>query len=61
MSDKACKNCHYLTSKNVCPVCKSQAFAERWKGFVQIANPGKSKVAKTLGISVPGRYALKLG
>ncbi len=61
MSDKACKNCHYLSNKSVCPICKSQVFADRWKGFVIITNPQKSKIAENLGVNMPGKYALKIG
>ena len=59
--EKACRNCHYLTTKNVCPVCKSQNFSERWKGFVIVMDADRSEIANQLGAKMPGKYALKLG
>ena len=57
---KACKNCHLITSEGACPACKGQDFADKWRGFVIIINPEISDVAKKMGVSLPGRYALKL-
>jgi len=59
--EKACRNCHRLSSANVCPLCKSQNFSDRWKGFVIILDAGRSKIAEQMGIKMPGKYALKLG
>jgi len=62
-SFKACVNCKALVRKEeeVCPICGSREFSEEWYGMVIVINPEKSKVAKLLGITKPGRYALKVG
>lgn len=59
--DKACKNCHYLSNSTTCPICKSQSFTDRWRGFVIINDPSRSHIADQMGISMPGKYALRLG
>jgi len=59
--EKARKNCHYLSGKNVCPICKSQSFTDRWRGFVLVNDPGRSSIAEKMGIKMPGKYALRLG
>ncbi|RLG89160.1 MAG: DNA-binding protein [Thermoprotei archaeon] len=60
---KACKNCRYLVPvhESRCPNCGSSDFVEEWSGMVIILSPERSKVAKALGITKPGRYALQLG
>ena len=57
---KACKNCHLLTDKPTCPVCKSQDFTPKWKGFMLVIDADRSAVAEKMGIKIPGKYALKL-
>jgi DNA-directed RNA polymerase subunit E" len=49
------------TGGKVCPNCKSTDLSSEWSGLIIIIDPVKSQVAKTLGITVPGRYALKVG
>ena len=58
---KECKNCHLLTEQSVCPVCKSQDFNPKWKGFILVIDAERSAVAKHMSITMPGKYALKLG
>jgi len=59
---KACKRCKALVEKEVaeCPVCGSQEFSEEWEGLIIVIDPDKSNVAKVLGITKPGRYAIKV-
>ncbi len=57
---KACKVCSYLTEEKKCPACGSDELSVRWKGEVMIANPEKSEIAKKLGITKSGRYALSV-
>ena len=60
---KACKNCKYLVPihETQCPNCGSTEFVEEWTGMIIILSPEKSRVAKALGITKPGRFALQLG
>jgi transcription elongation factor SPT4 len=60
MKEQACRRCKTLTTDSTCPNCGSTEFSNEWSGLIIIINPAKSQVAQTLGISKPGRYALKV-
>ncbi len=61
MKEYACRKCKMLnTDKNVCHNCKNKELSDEWSGLVIILDTAKSNVAQTLGITVPGRYALKV-
>ena len=60
MTEKACKNCRYISSGPVCPNCKSTNLSEDWSGLVVIVDASASDVAKRMGITAPGRYALRV-
>jgi len=49
-----------LTTEKACPNDGSTELSNEWSGLIIIINPAKSQVAKTLAISKPGRYALKV-
>ncbi len=59
----ACKKCKALSEPGtqVCPICGGTEFTEEWSGMVIIIDPENSQIAKILGVSKPGRYAIKLG
>jgi len=56
---RACKNCHVLTEKDLCPHCNIPT-SKRWRGYVIIRNPDDSQIAKKMNIKKPGKYALKV-
>ncbi len=58
--EMACRKCKYVTTGKVCPVCKSSDLTPDWNGIVLIVEPSDSIVAKTLGITQKGKYALKV-
>ncbi len=60
MKEMACRKCRTLTNEKVCPNCGSNELSNEWSGLVIVINPERSQVAKTLTISKPGRYALKV-
>lgn len=60
MSDKACKNCRFISNGPVCPNCKSTNLSDDWSGLVVIVDPAISEVAKRMGITAAGRYALRV-
>ncbi len=60
MTDKACKNCRFISNGPVCPNCKSTNLSDDWSGLVVIMDPTSSEVAKKMGITAPGRYALRV-
>jgi DNA-directed RNA polymerase subunit E" len=56
----ACKKCKAVFVGKVCPVCKSTDLSPDWSGVILIFDPQKSRVAATLDITVPHKYALKV-
>ncbi len=56
----ACRRCKSLTSGKVCPVCGSTNLSAEWSGLVVVLDPEKSDIARSLTITKPGRYALKV-
>ncbi len=58
---KACKECRRLVEKGrKCPYCGGE-LTTNWKGIVIIIDPEKSEVAKAIGITTPGKYAIRIG
>ena len=49
-----------LTHDKVCPNDKSNELSSEWSGLIIVLDPKHSNVAQTLGITTPGRYALKV-
>lgn len=60
MAENVCKECHRIVGGQVCAACNSTALASDWSGYVVILDIQKSKIAKKLGVSLPGKYALKV-
>ena len=60
VKELACRKCRCITIGKVCSVCKSSDLTPYWEGQVVVANPEESRIAKTLGITVKGKYALKV-
>lgn len=60
MRELACRKCKMLTSEKSCPNDGSTELSSEWSGLIIIISPDKSQVAKTLAITKPGRYALKV-
>ena len=49
-----------LTHEKTCPNDKSNELSGEWSGLIIVLDVAHSNVATTLGITVPGRYALKV-
>ena len=60
VKELACRKCKCVTIGKICPACKSSALTQYWEGIVIVANPEESRIAKTLKITVKGKYALKV-
>jgi DNA-directed RNA polymerase subunit E" len=59
--EKACRSCRYLISEgDTCPNCNETAFTTFWRGYVVILKPEQSEIAKRMGITRTGKYALRL-
>ena len=60
VKELACRKCKCVTIAKICPACKSSDLTPYWEGRVVVANPEQSRIAKTLKITVKGKYALKV-
>jgi DNA-directed RNA polymerase subunit E" len=62
---KACRQCRRVIEEDnvkTCPVCGSDTqFTTFWRGYVIIMDPEKSEIAQKMGVTAPGKYALRLG
>lgn len=59
MSKQACTHCSLLSEKQICPACKNPT-STNWSGLLIVIDPENSDIAKELGITVPGEYALRV-
>jgi len=57
---KICKKCKLFVEGTNCPVCKSNQFADSFKGKIIITDAEKSEIAEKLEIKVKGEYAIKI-
>ena len=57
---KACKRCKLFVDGDECPVCKGNQFVQNWKGRITITNVAKSDIAKKVGMTADGEYAIKV-
>lgn len=55
---KACKECKRIVSGKTCPVCKTDNLTSSFQGIIVVFDPS-SEIAKRLGITAPGKYAIK--
>lgn len=60
MVEQACRNCHMLTTANICPNCKKTELSSDWAGELIIFDPKNSAMAKKISITKSGRYALRV-
>ena len=60
VKELACLKCKTLTIGKICPNCKSKSLTPEWMGMVIIVDTENSSIAKTLNITKPGKYALKV-
>ena len=56
----ACRKCKFVTTGKVCPVCKSSDLTPDWSGVALVVDPSHSQIARTLGITEKGKYALRV-
>ncbi|MBI5061519.1 MAG: hypothetical protein HZB67_04365 [Candidatus Aenigmarchaeota archaeon] len=57
---RACKICkRVITKGNICPACKSTDTTGSFQGTIVVFSID-SEVAKKMGITEPGKYALKV-
>ena len=57
--EMACRKCKFITIGKVCPACKSSDLTRDWNGMILVVDPANSQIARTLGITEKGKYAIK--
>jgi DNA-directed RNA polymerase subunit E" len=64
MADRVvCRECHRVqetAETGACEVCGSTSLTEDWAGYVVISHPERSEIAQEMGVTEPGKYALKV-
>ena len=61
MAEKACRDCNRIVEDaSECPVCKNNDLSDSWNGLVVVYDPEDSEIAERIGISTPGRYAIRV-
>ncbi|MFC1801601.1 transcription elongation factor subunit Spt4 [Nanoarchaeota archaeon] len=60
MKRKVCKKCKLFVEGDECPICHTSQFSNNWQGRIFINDPNRSEIAKKLGITVKGEYAIKV-
>ena len=57
---KACKTCKIFIDGDVCPLCKRDQSTTSWQGRIVVVNPNESFIAKQMGLTAEGEYAIKV-
>ena len=57
---KACKQCKLFYDGGECPGCKSVNSSTNWKGRIAVIDAEKSEIAKKIGLTKNGEYAIKV-
>lgn len=59
MKQKACRICNTIYEGEKCPKCGAKESTESFKGRIVVFDPGKSEIAKKIGIKEKGNFAIK--
>ncbi len=57
--EKACRNCKRIVEGDICPACKSTDLTRSWRGTVVVFDL-QSEIAKSMGITAPGKYVIEI-
>ena len=60
MSEKACRECRLISEGSTCPSCKSTNVSDDFSGLVIVFDPEGSSIAKAMGITKKGKYAIRV-
>jgi len=58
--EMACRKCKCVNIGKVCANCKSSDLTPDWSGIALVVDPSHSQIARTLGITEKGKYALRV-
>ena len=48
MTDKACRECHFISHGSICPNCKASNLSDDFSGVVVIIDPERSAIARAM-------------
>ena len=57
---KVCKKCRLFVDGSECPICHGSSFTETWKGRINVTDAERSAIAKKMGLTAKGEYAIKV-
>ncbi len=60
MTDKACRECHFISHGSICPKCKASNLSDDFSGVVVIIDPERSAIARAMKVKEKGHYALRV-
>lgn len=56
---RACKKCSLVTEEMTCSRCNEETSRE-WQGYIVVLDHTKSEIARKMGITQNGKYALRV-
>lgn len=60
VKELACRKCKFITIAKVCGNCTSSDLSPDWSGIVLVQDPDSSHIARSLGITKKGKYAIRV-
>ena len=60
MTDKACRQCHFISTGSICPNCNESNLSDDFSGVVVIIDPESSAIAQAMNVKKKGHYALRV-
>ena len=56
---KACRHCSFISDEDKCARCGNETSRD-WQGYVVVVDYTHSEIAKKMGITQAGKYALRV-
>ena len=60
MTEKACRECHFISYGSICPNCNASNLSDDFSGVVVIIDPEGSAIARAMKVKKKGHYALRV-